>query len=219
MNAGPTEAPTLWSEEPTDSATRRRVRARIGGLHCSLCTGTIERALGRRPGVHKVSVSLTHEQALIEFDPTVISAEALMGTLTEIGYTLSDPRKVEPFEAQERALVRERNRFLTALSASLAAIGLIASPGNPWGLALSGLVSFSLIAFAFAVLYHRGIGRASTGALALAAGGGALFALRTLGPLGGAAVPWLTGALALALIKQKRQELMPENHCFPSFAT
>lgn len=40
----------FWSEEPSALPGRRRIRARMGGLHCSLCTGTIEKALGRRPG-------------------------------------------------------------------------------------------------------------------------------------------------------------------------
>lgn len=61
----------LWSEEPSARPDRRKIRARIGGLHCSLCTGTIEKALGRMPGVDKVAVSLTHEQALVEYDPAV----------------------------------------------------------------------------------------------------------------------------------------------------
>lgn len=194
-----TAANALWSEEAIRESHLRRVRAHIGGLHCSLCTGTIEKALGRRAGVHKVSVSLTHEQALVEFDPSVAQASDLMRTLTDIGYTISDPRKVEPFEQQEKALAHERNRFLVALGASLAAIGLIAGPVNGWALALSGFVFASLIAFAFAVLKNRGLPQASTGALVLAAPGLALFFLRvndTLGP----AVPWLTGALALALI-------------------
>jgi hypothetical protein len=48
----------LWSEEPATRPDRRKIRARIGGLHCSLCTGTIEKALGRLAGVDKVAVSL-----------------------------------------------------------------------------------------------------------------------------------------------------------------
>ena len=77
MSAGTTveTAPQFWSEEPSKRPGRRRIRAHIGGLHCSLCTGTIEKALGKRPGVDKIAVSLTHEQALIEYDPSATRAE------------------------------------------------------------------------------------------------------------------------------------------------
>ncbi len=188
-----------WSDEPTTRADRRRVRAHIGGLHCSLCIGTIEKALGRKPGVHKVSVSLTHEQALVEFDPGRTTSDELMHTLTDIGYTLSDPRKVEPFEAQERALARERNRFLGALGLSLTAIGLIANPAGSWALALTALVVASLMAFGFAVLRNQGALRAVAGSLALGAIGVTVFILRTQGALG-ASVPWLAALLAAVMI-------------------
>src|SRR5713101_2983656 len=113
----------FWSEEPSKLPGRRRIRAHIGGLHCSLCTGTIEKALGKRRGVDKVAVSLTHEQALIEYDPSVARAEDLLQILKDIGYTISDPRKVRPFEEEERALVLERGRFLIALAMSIGAMG------------------------------------------------------------------------------------------------
>ena len=93
-----TSTPQLWSEEPATRPDRRKIRARIGGLHCSLCTGTIEKALGRLAGVDKVAVSLTHEQALVEYDPKVVHPEELLGTLRDIGYTIHDPRKLRPFE-------------------------------------------------------------------------------------------------------------------------
>ncbi|CAN5797507.1 hypothetical protein BH20ACI3_BH20ACI3_06420 [soil metagenome] len=112
-------APRFWTEEPFQINGRRRIRARIGGLHCSLCTGTIEKALGRQSGVDRVSVSLTHEQALIEYDPKVARAEDLLQTLKDIGYTISDPNKLRPFEEEERALVHERQRFLIVLAASV----------------------------------------------------------------------------------------------------
>src|SRR5882672_5130827 len=123
----------LWSEEPSARPDRRKIRARIGGLHCSLCTGTIEKALGRLPGVDKVAVSLTHEQALIEYNPSVTRAEQLLQTLKDIGYTISDPNKVRPFEEEERALVHERRRFLIALLASIVSMGLVGYPvSSPW---------------------------------------------------------------------------------------
>src|SRR5436853_6499757 len=81
-----------WSDEQSTRPDRRKIRARIGGLHCSLCTGTIEKALGRMPGADKVAVSLTHEQALVEVDPAVARPEHLLQTLCDIRYTVSDPR-------------------------------------------------------------------------------------------------------------------------------
>lgn len=189
----------FWSEEPAKQPGRRRIRARIGGLHCSLCTGTIEKALGRRPGVEKVAVSLTHEQALIEFDPKIARAEDLLQTLKDIGYTVSDPRKVRPYEEEERALVKERGRFLVALAMSIASMGLVGyPPGSPW-FALCVFSIASLVAFSFAVLRGFGLRLASIGTALLAIFGTGVYVLKLQGAFG-AAVPWLTGALALVLI-------------------
>src|SRR2546425_3829076 len=180
MNTGTTveSAQRFWSEEPSKRSGRRRIRARIGGLHCSLCTGTIEKALGRRPGVDKVAVSLTHEQALIEFDPSVAQAEDLLKTLKDIGYTVSDPRKVRPFEEEERALVRERGRFLTALAMSIAAMGLAGYPiDSPW-FALCVFSIASMVVFSFVVLRSYGLGWAFAGSALLAASGAGIYTLR-----------------------------------------
>src|SRR5260370_14479520 len=142
-------APRFWSEGPSAKPGRRRIGAHIGGLHCSLCTGTIEKALSRRRGVDKVAVSLTHEQALIEYDPNVARAEDLLQILKDIGYTISDPRKVQPFEEEERALVRERGRFLTALTMSIAAMGLAGYPVNTSWFWLCVFSIASLVVFSF----------------------------------------------------------------------
>jgi len=102
--------------------------------------------------VDKVAVSLTHEQALIEYDPQVASAESLLQTLKDIGYTVSAPRKLRPFDEEEKALVRERKRFMVALGASIAAMGLVGYPVNsPW-FALCVFSIASVVAFAFVVL-------------------------------------------------------------------
>ena len=192
-------APHFWSEEPAGALGRRRIRARIGGLHCSLCTGTIEKALGRRPGVSKVAVSLTHEQALIEYDPSVARAEDLLQTLRDIGYTVSDPRKLRPFEEEERALVRERWRFLTALTMSIAAMGLVGYPvDSPW-FPLCVFSIASLVALAFVVMRGFGLQRAIGGAALLGAFGTAIYYFQLRGTFG-AAVPWVAGLFAVFVI-------------------
>jgi Cu+-exporting ATPase len=190
---------SFWTEEPSKLPGRRRIRARIGGLHCSLCTGTIEKALGRRAGVDKVAVSLTHEQALIEYDPNVARAEDLLQTLKDIGYTISDPRKLRPFDEEERALVRERGRFLIALGASIAAMGLAGYPVDSVWFPLCVFSIASLVAFSFVVLRGYSLRSAIFGSALLAAFGTTIYALQLHGAFG-SATAWIAGALALLLI-------------------
>lgn len=188
-----------WTEEPASSPDRARIRARIGGLHCSLCSGTIEKALGRKPGVDKVAVSLTHEQALIEYDPVRIDATELLQTLRDIGYTLHDPRKLRQFEEQERELVREGRRFLTAVAFSLFAIGLIAPPPGSGTILLPLVATLGLIGFVFLVLRAQGLLLASTSAAALGLLATGLLIYREALGLG-SATPWLVGGLAILLV-------------------
>jgi len=192
-------AEQLWSEEPSSRPGRRKIRARIGGLHCSLCTGTIEKALGRLPGVDKVAVSLTHEQALIEYDPAVARPDAVLQTLRDIGYTINDPRKLRPFEEEERELVREGRRFVVAVSLSLAAVALIANPTGIWTGLLAAIVFASLLGFVFLVLRPSGLGAALGGVLGLAALGVALIYFQLIGRLA-AATPWIVAGLAFFLV-------------------
>jgi heavy metal translocating P-type ATPase len=188
-----------WSEEPSARPDRRKVRARIGGLHCSLCTGTIEKALGRLPGVDKVSVSLTHEQALIEYDPVLARPEQLLQTLRDIGYTISDPRKLRAFEEEERDLMREARRFVVAVTLSVASIPIIADPAVGWLGFLPALVCLSLGVFVFLVLRSSGLWTAVGAFTSLTLMALTLLTLNLQGYLTEAA-PWLTGALALALV-------------------
>jgi heavy metal translocating P-type ATPase len=188
-----------WTEESANRPGRARIRARIGGLHCSLCTGTIEKALGKQPGVDKVAVSLTHEQALIEYDPRIARPEELLQTLQDIGYTISDPRKLRPFEEEEAALVREGRRFLAAVACSLASIALVANPEGFWLTLLSLVVFASLIVFVFVALRARGFGIALAGATGLGILGLALYFAKTQGWLL-EVTPWITGALAFVLV-------------------
>jgi heavy metal translocating P-type ATPase len=176
-----------------------KIRARIGGLHCSLCTGTIEKALGRMPGVDKVAVSLTHEQALVEYNPAIARPEELLQTLRDIGYTISDPRKLRAFEEEERDLVREGRRFVIAVALSVATIPIIADPTVGWIGFLPALVCLSLGGFVFLVLRSSGLWAAIGGAGGLTVMALTLLYLNLQGYLTDAA-PWLTGALALMLI-------------------
>ena len=98
---------TLATKDPLE-----RIQVKIGGMSCSFCTMTIQKALGRMEGVEAVHVSLAHEEALIEYDPALRTPTELRDTLRQLGYTLRDLDKVKAFEEQQAELRQARNLLL-----------------------------------------------------------------------------------------------------------
>ncbi|MBN9229490.1 MAG: copper-translocating P-type ATPase [Legionella sp. 40-6] len=189
----------FWKEESSDRPGYKRIRMRISGLHCSLCTGTIEKALSQHQGVDKVAVSLTHEQALVEFNPLLVEATTLIKTLYDMGYTVSDPRKLRPFEEEERTLINEGRRFFIALGLSLVSIALIAPSIGLWSI-LCALVLISLVALAYIALRGRGLFVALIGASSLAALSLLLYLARSYDYLTANTSIWITATLAFVLV-------------------
>src|SRR6266849_7763408 len=189
----------LWTREPASRPDRVRIRARIAGMHCSLCTGTIEKALKRHSGVEKVAVSLTHEQALVEYDPARVRPEELLTTLGQLGYAISDPRKVQPYEQDERLLVQEGRRFLIATMFSLGSLTFIARPGDLWYAVLEAFVALCLLSFVFLVLRPSGLIKAVAGTIASFAYALTLFWLKQSGRLAGIDA-WIAAGLAVGVV-------------------
>ena len=188
----------FWVDQSTTAEGYVRFQAKIGGLHCSLCTGTIEKALGRLPGVRKVAVSLTHEQALVEYDPASVQPAELLETLRDIGYTIWDPRKVRPYEEEEAGLVHEGRQLLTAIGFSLVTIALILQIGI-WSLVVPTVVGLSMVILAIELLRSGGMGKAvlaMIGAGLLACGVLVAKAFGVALP----AVPWMVGAFAVVVV-------------------
>ena len=199
MNTVTDTAIPLWTHEPSSRPDRARIRARIAGMHCSLCTGTIEKALGRHAGVDMVAVSLTHEQALIEYDPSRVQPQTLLKTLYQMGYTISDPRKLKPFAEEEQQLLTEGRRFLWATVFSLGSLTLISRPGDLWYALLEGFVALCLLGLVFLVLRAGGLWKAlvgTVGAMALVVG---ISWAKHLGFMAGWDA-WMAAALAVAVV-------------------
>jgi len=94
--------------------TTAKLQVKVGGMACSFCTMTIEKALGRMDGVEAVHVSLAHEEALIEFDPARRTPTELRDTLRQIGYSVRDADKVRAYEEQQAELREAKNRLIAA---------------------------------------------------------------------------------------------------------
>ncbi|WP_338596787.1 cation-translocating P-type ATPase [Saccharopolyspora sp. SCSIO 74807] len=197
MTTAVDESSQLWASEPGTTEGQQRIRARIAGLHCSLCTGTIEKALGRLDGVGTVSVSLTHEQALVDYDPKIVEPERILSTLRDIGYELYDPRKLRSFEDEEADLLAEGKRLFTAIGLSLTAMVQIA---EGWWTLLCATLLMAALGLIFGILRPTGQWRAAGWAAAVAAPGAVALAARFAGWLTPPINGWIAAVLAGVMV-------------------
>lgn len=110
-----------------------KLQMKVGGMHCSLCTESIRKAVGRLDGVQSVQVSIAHEEALVEYDPARVSAGEIEGALEDLGYSVHAPDQAEIFAQEEHELQLARRKAIVAgvlvLAASvLMVIALVAGP-------------------------------------------------------------------------------------------
>lgn len=136
-------------QAPSDGAGVKAAthHVKIGGMSCSFCTQSIHRAYARVPGVMGVNVNLSHEEALIEYDPALVAPPALEELLRELGYSVRDPRKVDAFEEQLRELEHGRKTLVWAASITVLAIltMIAARLGLPAQVATPGLAVMALV--------------------------------------------------------------------------
>lgn len=91
----------------------------IGGMTCASCAGRVERALGKVPGVQRVSVNLANERAHVEvigqLDPGV-----LIAAVEKAGYTATLPQSETATQAsQAQRLHHERWALMLAILLAL----------------------------------------------------------------------------------------------------
>lgn len=118
-----------YSALPLDqarSAVAGRLTLAITGMTCASCAQIIEKVLGRLDGVDSVRVNVALETAAVDFDPTMVGPEELMGAVREAGYGAAvlverDPsaRGVDVQREAQEAFTRHQRRLLV-FSASLA---------------------------------------------------------------------------------------------------
>ncbi|KAA3637944.1 MAG: cation-transporting P-type ATPase, partial [Armatimonadetes bacterium] len=130
-------------------------RMKIGGMSCSFCTSTIDKAYSRIDGVYEVGVSLAHEEGLVKYDPSKVTPEQLRRTLEQMGYTYRDPEKVRSFEEEAAELHRERGRLITVGSFTVASV-LLMLVGQWLDLVEIPLMPWLLLALALNTMFVTG---------------------------------------------------------------
>ncbi|OLS21652.1 MAG: Copper-exporting P-type ATPase A [Candidatus Heimdallarchaeota archaeon LC_2] len=109
---------------------------KIGGMQCSFCVQSITKAYTRMDGVSDVSVNLSHEEALVEYNPDKTSVTKLNDTMVSLGYTVRDSNKVRTFEEEQEELKHAKiELFKAAAVTSVAFIFMVLNwtgNGQPW---------------------------------------------------------------------------------------
>jgi len=84
--------PSIEEKAPSEK-TEEKIQLKITGMHCAGCVANVERALKKVPGVSDAGVNLATEKALVTFDPTLVSLEALEKAVEESGYGVDRARE------------------------------------------------------------------------------------------------------------------------------
>ena len=114
----------LLAQRRTTMANQQ-VQYNIGGMSCSFCAETMNKAYGRTEGVEDVDVSLAHEELLVQYDDEVISDVEIKDIVRDLGYTIRDPDKEKRFEQQQEELEEGKRNLLISGVASIISLALM----------------------------------------------------------------------------------------------
>lgn len=103
------------------SVPTHSVELDVGGMTCASCSGRVEKALSKVPGVERVSVNLANERAHVELLGQVDPAR-LIDAVNQAGYSASlhqanNPQAVQ--DDQQKRLQRERWALVLAIVLAL----------------------------------------------------------------------------------------------------
>ena len=148
----------LASQERIKMGTTQK-QFNVGGMSCSFCAESIEKAYDRTDGVEDVDVSLAHEEVLVQYDDDQISEVEMKDTLRDLGYTIRDPDKEEQFDEQQAELAEGKQRLLLAGGASIVVAALMGWMIFVMGRFESESLVMDLVALALALGTMFGPGR------------------------------------------------------------
>lgn len=74
----------------------------IGGMHCAGCVTSVEKAIGSVPGVRSVSVNLTTEKAVAEYNPDETNFSDIEKNVQKAGYKLTKEESQKSNRLEEK---------------------------------------------------------------------------------------------------------------------
>ncbi len=100
----------------------KKIQLKLGGLSCSFCASTLERAFRKKEGVKKATISLAHNEILVEYEPEKLTPNNIKNTIKQLGYTIRNSDKLKAFEEQEQEIKLKRSKLIFAAFFTAAAL-------------------------------------------------------------------------------------------------
>jgi P-type Cu+ transporter len=113
-----------------NTATDTRISIPVTGMTCAACSGRVQRALEKAPGVSTANVNLMTGAATVQYDAGRISPERLVETIRDTGYGADLPapeqagtdRLEQRDEEREAEIADLRRKFAFSISAAVLAM-------------------------------------------------------------------------------------------------
>ncbi|MGH8057815.1 MAG: heavy-metal-associated domain-containing protein [Candidatus Entotheonellia bacterium] len=122
----------------------------IRGMTCGSCVATIERAVGRVPGVQAASVNLAAAEATITYDPAVAQVNHLIQAIEDAGYAVKAVRGIGGNEemANQSSTTHTLKQVLkmgACCAGPILGLALLAPLASSLGVGISSIFSFLLV--------------------------------------------------------------------------
>ena len=83
----------------------------VQGMTCAACSATVERVVGKLPGVQSANVNLAAETLTLDYDPAEISLQQVVSAVAEAGYQAVLPVDNAIEDELERKNARKAKRL------------------------------------------------------------------------------------------------------------
>ncbi len=126
------------------------IQVKASGLMCSFCTMSVEKALGRVPGVNSVQVNLVHGIILVDADRERVSDAQIARKVQDLGYTVV-ATEAQQYSTDEALFTTIKRRGI--LGVGLAVADTLFDPLNLFGLPERGRALVSGLVAAVVLLW------------------------------------------------------------------
>ncbi len=93
---------------PEEAREVKSVVLPVEGMTCAACSVRVEKAIGKLPGVEKVSVNLLSEKAAIQYQPRVTRLSEIKQAVIKAGYLTREVERNEAVDAHQDSKEAER---------------------------------------------------------------------------------------------------------------